>query len=84
MSSTSSFLEIVELENGQIVLRRADGEGEPLVKIEFSEETKSFLAESFMDVAKTMIGAGVQLVGDMYDLYDVEEHGAEANSRMLH
>lgn len=84
MSTSSSFLEIVELEDGRVVLRRADGEGDCLVQIQFSEETRSFLADASLDVARAMIGAGVQLVGDMYELYDVEEHGQDTGSRMLH
>ena len=34
----SSFLEIVELVNGDIVLQRADGDGEALMTIRFSDE----------------------------------------------
>jgi hypothetical protein len=84
MSSSSSLLEIVELEDGSVVLRRADGEGESLVQIQFSEETRAFLADASFDVAKVMIGAGVQVVGDMYELNDGDEHSRETGSRMLH
>jgi hypothetical protein len=40
---SSSFLEIVEMPNGDVVLQRADDDGEPLVVIQFSEETKVYL-----------------------------------------
>ncbi len=84
MPTASSFLEIVELEDGKIVLRRSDAEGEPLVKIEFSEDTRAFLTDATMDVAKAMIGAGIELVSEMYDLYDIEDSGQEYHTRSIH
>ena len=42
----TSFLEIVELSDGRIVLRRGDDE-EALVTLEFSEEAKAFLDARF-------------------------------------
>jgi hypothetical protein len=55
---SASFLEIIELSNGEFALKRADSEGEPLVNIRFSEESKDYLSESSFDVAKIMIQAG--------------------------
>jgi hypothetical protein len=83
-SSSASFLEIVELEDGKVVLRRADGEGDSLVQIQFSEETRVFLAEAAVEVARAMIGTGVQMVSEMYDLYDAEEGGRQTGARILH
>ena len=59
---SSSFLEIVALPNGEIVLQRADDEdGEPLVNIRFSDVSKTYVGEeSCLDVAKVMIQAGIQ------------------------
>ena len=57
---SSSVLEIVELENGEIVLQYAGDEGEPLVNIRFSEEAKSYVENSAVDIAKIMIQAGIQ------------------------
>ncbi len=56
----SSFLEIVELPNGDIVLLRADGEGEPLVNIRFSDESKTYLPDTRLEVARAMIQAGIE------------------------
>lgn len=72
----SSLLEIVELSSGEIVLRRADGVGEPLVKIRFSDEVRVLLAEYSLDIGKAMVGAGVQAVGEVYGhvLEHHEEH----------
>jgi len=56
----SSFLEIVELPNGDIVLLRADGEGDPLVNIRFSDESKSYMPDSRLEIARAMIQAGIE------------------------
>lgn len=56
----SSFLEIVELPNGDIVLLRADGEGDPLVNIRFSDESKSYMPEARLEIARAMIQAGIE------------------------
>ncbi len=83
---SSSFLEIVELDTGEVVLRRADGEGAPLVRIEFSEESKVFLNHQMMEVGKAMMGAGLSVVGEMYDLYEMDESGMskDAGDRLIH
>ncbi|RRJ84658.1 hypothetical protein [Aestuariirhabdus litorea] len=60
----ASYLEIVELPTGEIVLQRSDDE-EPLVTIDFSEEAKLFLQEGHVEVAKAMINAGIAVVGSM-------------------
>ena len=72
----SSLLEIIELPSGEVVLRRADGIGEPLVKIKFSDEVRVLLAEHSLDIGKAMVGAGVQAVGEVYGhvLEHHEEH----------
>lgn len=62
----ASRLEIVELPSGDIVLRRTDGEGEPFVRIQFSNEARDLLGDASLDLGKAMIGAGVQIVGHMY------------------
>ncbi len=61
----SSLLEIVELPNGDIALQRADGEGEPLINIHFSEESKGYMPAMRLEIAKAMIQAGVQAFSDM-------------------
>ena len=40
---SSDLYEIIELSSGEIALRRANEEGEPLVTIRFSEESLYFL-----------------------------------------
>ena len=75
----SSLLEIVKLESGEIVLRRADGEGAPLVQITFSDEVRVLLYEHCLDIGKAMVGAGVQAVGEVYG-HVLEAHHEERSS----
>lgn len=53
--SETAVLEIVELADGEIVLRPAEGEGEPLLRIRFSDEAADLLRQSRFEVAREMI-----------------------------
>ena len=82
---SSSFLEIVELPTGEIVLRRSDEDDEPLVGITFSEEARDIIGDSGVDVAKVMIQAGIQATMHMHELQDeqfTDEEGEEP--KVLH
>lgn len=63
----SPFLEIIELADGTVALRRPDEEGKPLLTIEFSEEARDFLQGNYVEVAKTMISAGMQMAGQIME-----------------
>lgn len=78
----AAVFEIVELSDGDIALKRSDGEGEPLVKISFSGDAKMSFPEQHLEIAKAMIEAGVRKVGqlsgvnveDTSDIAAAEEH----------
>lgn len=91
----SSFLEIVELVNGDIVLQRADGEGDALMTIHFSDESKNYLPEGRLEVARAMIHAGIETASQLEivrsesgEKNDGHESDArltdDAESRVLH
>ena len=61
----AAVFEIVELSDGDIALKRSDGEGEPLVKISFSGDAKMSFPEQHLESAKAMIEAGVRKVGQL-------------------
>lgn len=61
----TAFLEIVELPNGDIALRRPKDEGEPLVAIRFSAESSEFLGSARHLIAKAMIEAGLEAVHEI-------------------
>lgn len=64
---SASLYEIVELANGDVVLQRADEEGEPLLCIRFSPESQSLMRDGKFDIAKAMIEAGMEAAGDLAD-----------------
>ncbi len=70
---STSFLEIVELPDGRIVLRRGDDET-ILASLEFSDEAKAFLNGQHVEVARTMFSVGVDMASSMAEGdYDEDE-----------
>ena len=70
----SNYLELAQLPDGTIVLRRSDDHDNPIVKIEFSGESKGFLQGQELNVAKEMIRAGIESVsGNVTDFDDFLE-----------
>lgn len=88
---SSSILKIVEMPNGDIVLQHSEDDGEPLVVIQFSEESRVYLTNGTLDVARAMIMAGIQAAAQMagqgevtfFDEDPAEEFFEEA-PRILH
>ncbi len=84
------FLEIIELDDGDIALRRADSTDEPIMRISFSEQVKEQLQEQCVDVAKVMLTTGIHMVSDINvkaaeasEALDTESDRAEA-PRVVH
>lgn len=58
-------LEIVELEEGELAIRNPDSQAtEPMIKVNFSEEIKEKLNDQYLDVARVMLTAGIQMMAD--------------------
>lgn len=53
--SETAILEIVELPDGEVVLRPSEGEGDALVSVRFSSEALDLLRDSRFQVAREMI-----------------------------
>lgn len=64
---SSTLYEIVELSGGDVVLQRADGDGQPLVRIKFSSEAQSHIHGACVEVARAMIEAGIEAASEMFD-----------------
>lgn len=81
----AAVFEIVELSDGDIALKRSDGEGEPLVRITFSGDAKDSFPEQHIEIAKAMIEAGVRKVGELSGVH-VEDTSAIADleDRVIH
>lgn len=83
---SSAFLEIVEMPNGDIVLQRSDEDGDPLVVIKFSEESRVYLMDGTLEVARAMIQAGIQAAAQMADQGEIElgEEFTDEQSPIIH
>jgi hypothetical protein len=82
---STSILEIVELDDGEIVLQRAEEGGEPLVTIRFSEESQVYLRGNGLEVAKAMIQAGIQAAAELAESGELElEASVGEPARILH
>ncbi|WP_372765529.1 hypothetical protein [Litorivivens sp.] len=68
-----SYLELVELPNGDIVLQRSDDDSEPLVVISFSEASRQFMAAPPLEVARAMIQAGIEVASEAPEISMEEE-----------
>ena len=84
----SNYLELTQLPDGSIVLRRSDDHENPIVKIEFSKESRDFLNGTELSVAKEMIRAGIESVSgnsiDFDDFFDAEKKSLRKKSIVLH
>jgi hypothetical protein len=86
----SKYLELVEVSEGVIVLRRSDNKNSHLVKIEFSEEVKKLLNGMEFDVAKEMIKSGIESLNADINLDNLDEDlfenifKQETQDRVLH
>lgn len=58
-----AFLELSETPDGEVILRRSGdaADAEPLVSVRFSPEARLMLGTRSTDIARAMVGAGVQL-----------------------
>jgi hypothetical protein len=68
-----AFFEIVELEKGEVVLRRKNENANPLVRIQFSDEAKLYLGASVPEIACAMIDGGIEKVGTLLKYQRSEE-----------
>jgi len=84
----SNYLELAQLPDGTIVLRRSDDHDNPIVKIEFSNESKEFLQGQELSVAKEMIRAGIESVSgnvsDFDEFFDSQKERLSKKTVILH
>lgn len=78
---TDSRIELVQLENGDIALRRADTPDRPLVTIRISNEVEDLLPDDKIDIAQSMVEAGIERYRDIQIERIEDSHAAQG---MLH
>ena len=54
-----AILELVQLEGGELALRNAGSEKEPLVKIQFNDEVKMLVGDQMPVIAQHMVQAAL-------------------------
>ncbi len=83
-----SYLELVELANGDIVLQRSEDDEQPLVMIRFSGEARKQIPGSCLEIARVMVQAGLeaaQLVSEeLADEDDDVLDGLTPDSKTVH
>ena len=82
----SSVLEIVDMVNGDIILKPAGENKKPLLTIRFSGEANKYVSSDRLEVAKAMINAGIDALSDLKHVrLDLEEeHTDIPTERILH
>ena len=84
----SNYLELTQLSDGTIVLRRSDDHDNPIVNIEFSADSKEFLNGSELTVAKEMIKAGIESVSgntiDFDEFFDSNNKRISKKETIIH
>lgn len=80
----ASLLEIIDLGDGEVVLKRADEDSEPLVRIKFSDESRVYLMDNGLEVAKAMIQAGIQAAAMIAEQGEMEIETSMEAPRILH
>lgn len=81
---SASLLEIVDLGDGEVVLQRAEGDSEPLVTIRFSDESRMYMLDNGLEVAKAMIQAGLEAAAVMSEQGEAEVELEVEAPRVLH
>lgn len=76
---TEKVMELVQLENGDVVLRDVDSSGEPVMTLSFSKGVNNLLDKSKLDIAKVMLEAGIQRHQELMQAQD-----QASNSGLLH
>jgi hypothetical protein len=85
-----SYLELVELANGDVVLQRSEGDENPLVTIRFSQETREQINGSCLEIARAMVQAGIEAVAlsAEQDAFGVDEEAdvaeLDGQSKIVH
>lgn len=80
----TAFLEIIELENGDVVLQRDEDDAKPMVRIHFSDEARQYMQEYAVDVGRVMIQAGIQAVSQLNEQREAGRVSDGSENRVLH
>jgi hypothetical protein len=83
LSMALTEFELIMLDDGEVALQRS-GTDEPLVRITFSPEVLEYLDGKHIDVAKSMMDAGIQAVFDINEERAPATTGVDEKRHTLH
>ena len=78
LKSGETVLELVQLSDGELVLRPSGSDNEPLVTIKFSDQVQTMLGDNAQALGQHMVQAAIQLVMEQQaarwhaEVFDVE------------
>ena len=78
---STPLLEIVDLGDGEVVLRRVEDESEPLLSIQFSDEANTYLMGNNLEIARVMIQAGIEAAARLSEVNNLEVDTADMSER---
>lgn len=67
---TEHQLELLQLDNGDVVLQRPASAGDELVRVRFAAELLHMLGDDVMEVAQAMMEAAADAVSDLHEASD--------------
>jgi hypothetical protein len=68
-----ALFEIVQLANGDIVLRDPESDDKQLLKIQFAPEVRALLGNGALQLAKVMVEAAAQQINALIDANDIRD-----------
>ena len=80
---SNRVIELVQLKNGDIVLRNSDDPDQPIVTISFSDAIQSMLPNDKMDISTAMVEAGIERFQEI-QFERAEEVYSNNESSVLH
>jgi hypothetical protein len=75
--------ELVMLDSGEVALQRAEGD-ETLVTIRFSPDVLDYLDGKHLDVAKSMMDAGIKAAFDVIEEPAVPAESVQGKAQTIH
>jgi len=81
-STEEARIELVQLSNGEIVLRNSENPDEPLVVINITDQVVDLMPMDKIDIAQAMIEAGIERYRDLQ--IERMEEAETANAGLLH
>ena len=81
-STIEARIELVQLANGDIVLRNSETPDEPLVVINISDQVQDLMPMDKIDIAQAMVEAGIERYRDIQ--IERMEEAQSSNHGMLH